>query len=175
MNQTDTAAEQWLHHEDEVCLADRAERLRWLLSATPPQNLWMFHGGLLATQQFEESRYCFVYGQFVASVLLGLAFVERTLAAKFYAMGRNDLQRATIQELLDEAHKVDWLTASDLIAFNAARDLRNPLTHFRKPTHKNLPDMRAFREDRELDELLEQDAKSVLESVFRLIAKSVIA
>ena len=142
---------------------------------TPAKELWLFPGAWLATQQFEEARYCYVYGQFVASVLLGLAFVERTLAAMFYGGGRNDLQRATSQQLFEEAHKVGWLTTSDLTAFEAARDLRNPLTHFRRPMHEDLPDVRAFKEDREPTEVLEQDAKNVLAAVFKLVARNAVA
>ena len=41
---------------------------------------------------FEETRYCFAYGQYLAVIVLGVAFIERTLAAEFYASGRNDLR-----------------------------------------------------------------------------------
>lgn len=92
----------------------------------------------------------------------------------FYGAGRNDLQRATSKQLFDEAHTVGWLTATDLAAFEAARDLRNPLTHFRRPMHEDLPDVRAFRSDRLPDEVLEQDAMDVLQVVFKLVAHNAV-
>ncbi len=164
------ASKKWLRDEDQACFDGRAGRLRWIASIAPSKQAWLFHGGWLAKQQFEEARYCFVYGQYIATVVVGLAFVERTLAAKFYAAGRNDLQRATAQQLFDEAHKVGWLTQSELAAFEAARDLRNPLTHYRRPMHDDLPEMRAFGQRLHTSELLESDARAVLEAAFRLIA-----
>lgn len=68
MSEMQPTAEEWLHHEDCGCRVQRAERLSWLVSAMPNQTFWMFPGGWLAQAQFEEARYCFAYGQFVASV-----------------------------------------------------------------------------------------------------------
>jgi hypothetical protein len=94
---SDPTPEQWLIAEDQGCLQQRSARLAWLLTVTPPAHIWLFPGGWLGQQLFEESRYSFIYGQFVASAVLGFAFVERTLAAMHYGAGRNDLQRATKQ------------------------------------------------------------------------------
>lgn len=121
---------------------------------------------------FEESRYSFIYGQFVASAVLGFAFVERTLAAMHYGSGRNDLHRATSEKLFKEARSAGWLTESDLAAFEKARRLRNPLVHFRVPLHDDLPESRSFKEDCEPYEVVETDAKQILEVVFRLVARN---
>ena len=54
----------------------------------------MSSDGMMAKYLFEETRYCFVYGQYLAVIsVLGMALVERTLAAEFYASGRDDLER----------------------------------------------------------------------------------
>jgi hypothetical protein len=68
--------EQWLLAEDRGCLKQRADQLAWLLKVTPPAELWLFPGGWLGQQLFEEARYSFIYGQFVASAVLGFAHVE---------------------------------------------------------------------------------------------------
>ena len=125
--------EQWLSREDESCHAERVERLRWLATQLPPAEYWQFPGGLMSKFLFEETRYCFVYGQYLAVVVLGVAFVERTLAAEFYASGRNDLERSGIAELLREARAIGWLTAAEHDAFDRARKIRNPVTHFLVP------------------------------------------
>ena len=45
--------------------------------------------------------------------LLGMALVERTLAAEFYASGRDDLERANISVLLREARDKGWLSIEE--------------------------------------------------------------
>src|SRR5437773_2713842 len=87
------------------------------------------------TKVDEETRYCFVYGQFLAVIVLGVAFVERALAAEFYSSGRDDLERENISVLLREARHAGWLNAAEYSALDRARQIRNPVTHFRRPGH----------------------------------------
>ena len=98
-----TEPEAWLLNEDTVCREDRLARLTWLASMLPPADYLTFPGGSMAKLLFEEMRYCFAYGQFLATITLGFAYIERTLAAKFFAAGRADLERAGIMKLLQEA------------------------------------------------------------------------
>ena len=90
----------WLNDEGSRCFEDRLSRLEWLIDHSPAGEYWTFPGGLLAKRLFEETRYSFVYAQFLATILLGLAYIERTLAALFYGAGRNDLERAGLSVLL---------------------------------------------------------------------------
>jgi hypothetical protein len=62
-----------------------------------------FPAGIVLKYLFEEARYCFAYGQFLATIMLGMAFIEQCLAAKFYASGRNDLERVDASTLVEEA------------------------------------------------------------------------
>src|SRR2546428_6452661 len=71
-------AEQWLSREDERCRTGRLERLQWLATELPPGEYLTFPGGLMAKFLFEETRYCFAYGQYLAVIVLGVAFIERT-------------------------------------------------------------------------------------------------
>lgn len=174
MNAPSPTPEQWLAAEDEGCREQRASRLAWLLTITPPAEVWLFRGGWLGQRLFEEARYSFVYGQFLASAVLGFAFVERTLAAMHYGFGRNDLQRATSEKLFKEAHSAGWLNEADVAAFEKARKLRNSLVHFRTPLHAGLPESRSFAEDCEPHEVVETDARQILEAVFRLIARNAV-
>ena len=63
-----TEAEQWLSREDEVCRTDRVERLKWLATELPQGEYLTFPGGLMAKFLFEETRYCFAYGQYLAVI-----------------------------------------------------------------------------------------------------------
>jgi hypothetical protein len=117
-------------------------------------------------------RYCFVYGQFLASALTGFAYVERTLAAMFYGSGRDDLQRATSERLFEEAKTVGWLNDAEFETFDKARRLRNPLVHFRKPLHPEQPELRALMSGGRPYEIVESDAQHILEVAFRLVARN---
>jgi hypothetical protein len=90
-------SEEWVDREDEIQRADRIRRLEWLVQLAPNNGIWLFHGGSLTKSLFEEAKYCFVYGQFFASTMLGLSFLEHSLASLLYGTGRNDLERANIQ------------------------------------------------------------------------------
>ena len=88
-------------------------RLEWLIDHSPAGEYWTFPGGLLAKSLFGETRYSFVYAQFLATILLGLAYIERTLAALFYEAGRKDLERASLSVLLREAHAAGLIDSSE--------------------------------------------------------------
>jgi hypothetical protein len=61
-----------------------------------PNAEWMLYGtGPVSKCLFEEARYCFAYGQYLGSIIPGLAFLEMSLAGAFYAAGRSDLERAS--------------------------------------------------------------------------------
>ena len=120
---------EWLSDEDLACFEGLLSRLDWLAERAPPGEFWTFPGGLLAKSVFEESRYCFVYGQFIATTLLGLAYVERTLAALFYGAGRNDLERASFARLLKEARKARLISEAEFEDLERIRESRNSYAH----------------------------------------------
>jgi hypothetical protein len=166
-------AEQWLENEDRVEREARLERLHWIGSLMPKVD-WMLYGtGPISKYLFEEARYCFVYGQYVASIILGLAFIEVSLAGAFYAAGRSDLERAGIAVLCKEALNYGWLSRADYDAIERVRDYRNPIAHFRPPGHRERVEARAFHEGVTTYEVIERDARDVMQTVFHLLLKIV--
>jgi hypothetical protein len=167
-------AEQWLSREDETCHAERVERLRWLAPQVPSAEYLTFPGGLMSKYLFEETRYCFAYGQYLAVIVLGVAFVERTLAAEFYASGRNDLERSGISELLREARDIAWLNTAEYEAFDRARKIRNPVTHFRRPGHSDGIEHRMVEENEYPYALIEQDARTIAAAVMHMLGRHAV-
>ncbi len=82
----------------------------------PEKEYLTFPGGWIAKHLFEEARYCFVYAQFLASISLGMAYIEHTLAALLFGTGRSHLERANISELLSEAVSLNWPKVSEFTA-----------------------------------------------------------
>ena len=164
--------ETWLKNEDKANFDDRLKHLRWLAANAPQNNIWRFHRGLITKHLFEEARYCFVYGQYLATIMLGLSFIEHTLAAKFYASGRNDLERASVSRLLDEALKSAWISDEEFNNLDHARKVRNPIVHFRTPGGEETLEYQAVLENEHPYSLLENDALNVMEIVFHLLGKT---
>ena len=168
----------WLRDEDSKCYEDRLSRLKFLAEQTPTEGYWSFDG-LAGKYLFEEARYCFVYGQFLATILLGIAYLETALAASFYVSGRNDLQRASFSELLDEALSVGRISMDEYQEMNRVRNWRNSYGHYRRPSHEGRIEKRAFKgetlEGNELPyDIIERDAIAVMRLLLRMVGKGII-
>jgi hypothetical protein len=131
-------------------------------------------GGWLSSRLFEEARYCFAYGQYLAAAMLGVAFIERLFAARFFASGRDDLERAGGASLLREALDQSLITPQEFEVFDRVRSIRNPIAHFRRPLGADAVESRALKKDGEVDALAQEDARAVLAAVFAVLAKSAI-
>jgi hypothetical protein len=167
-------SEDWLSKEGASCFAERVERLNWLAARMPKSEYLLFSGGMMAKYLLEETRYCFVYGQYLAVIVLGVAFVERTLAAEFYASGRDHLERANISVLLREARDKGWLSTEEYEAFDRARRLRNPVTHFRRPGHDDSIEYRMIQENELPYAIIEQDARTIVSTVMNMLSRNAI-
>ena len=165
------SAEEWLDNENKQCWDERLNRLKWSIQEYPNIDVSLFHAGLKSHYLFEEARYCYVYGQYIASTMLSLSYIENTLASVFYASGRNDLQRARVVDLLEEAKEKGLISESEFTVFNKVKKIRNALTHFRKPSDKGTIEYQAVKNDKHPYELLEEDAKTALKATFRMMAK----
>jgi hypothetical protein len=172
MMNNNSIAEEWLTREDNICHQDRLARLNWLASRLPDAEYWTFPGGLTSKYLFEEIRYCFVYGQFLATIVLGLSYIERTLASLFYASGRNDLERASITTLLREALNCGWINQIEFDNLQRVRKIRNPITHFRRPGYDDTIEYRAVIENKLPYTVVEEDAQHVLGTVLHLLGKN---
>ena len=104
---------------------------------------------------------------------MGLSYIEHTLAALFYASGRNDLERANISTLLEEALKYNWIDQEEFDNLQRARKIRNPITHFRRPGYHDTIEFRSVMENENPYAVIEEDARQVMEIVLRLLGKNV--
>jgi len=172
---SDTDTELWLDSEDEACRNGRLARLDWIATLAPKAAIWLFPGGWVAKGLFEEARYCFVYGQYIAAVALGMAYIEYTIAANLYAAGGKDkLERANITGLLREAASAGWITEEEYSDLNTGRILRNPLIHFRRPLFEDTIEYRAVSLNEQPDKILEADAQHVMRAMFRVCARQAV-
>ena len=163
-------AKDWLTREDADLLEDRAARIAWMDERIYPDEYRFEHGGLLTVSLFDEMRYCFAYSQFIAAGLVGLAYIERRLAARFYAAGRNDLQRAALAELLDAALSSGLINQDQYEELERIRNARNAYAHFRRPGREDSVEIRALEEDDSFYSVIEQDATAIVEAALWISA-----
>jgi hypothetical protein len=171
MNDSNKSSEEWLARENSQGHEERLARLNWLVSNTPDAEFWTFPGCLISKYLFEESRYCFVYGQFLAVIVLGMSYIEHTLAAMFYTVGRSDLERANISRLLGEAVTAGWISQDEYDHLNKAREIRNPVTHFRSPLRDDTIECRAMTQDELPYIVIEEDARYIMAIALHLLNK----
>ena len=104
-----------------------------------------------------------------------MAFVERILAAEFYATsGRNDLERAGGQKLLREARQCGWITDAEFDQLDRVRQLRHSMVHFRRPIGAETVERRAGQQECHQEQIIEDDARGILAAVFGILAKKAI-
>ncbi len=125
---------------------------------------------------FEESRRCFVYGQFIATIVLATAYIERTLAAIFHERGKENLAKEGLKTLTTEGLNQGLLTKDESEYIDQIREIRNPVIHFQKPEATNALEARLASLWANGDfstfwpyDLLEKDAKRTLEIAFHFL------
>ena len=165
-------AEEWLSHEDEICREDRIARLKWMNDHTPQCEYFGFHGGGISVYLFEETRYCFAYGQYLATTVLGLAFIEQSLAAHFFAFGDDEAKKSNVSSLFLKALDEGWITQAEFDNLDHARKVRNPITHFREYTKPDRIEMRSMEQNDDPHIILESDAYHVMETIFHLMERN---
>ena len=169
---SDTDLAKWLRDEDINCYEDRLLRLKFLAERTP-EDYWSFDG-LAGKYLFEEARYCFIYGQFLATILLGIAYLETALTASFYASGHDDLQKAPFNKLLNEALSNGLISADEYQEMNRVRYERNAYGHYRRPSHEERIESRAFEGDELPYDIIERDATAVMSLLLRIVGKGIL-
>ncbi|MEN6623976.1 MAG: hypothetical protein ABFD50_20825 [Smithella sp.] len=163
-------AEEWVLREDSLNQKDRIKRLLWLVDQTPSNDFWIFHGGFVTKSLFEEARYCFVYGQYLATITLGLSFLEHTMASIHYATGRDDLERASISSLMKESLSKGWINKYEYDHLEKVREYRNRILHFRNPGDEDTIEFIAITENESPYSLLEIEAHFVMKTIFHFLS-----
>ncbi len=171
---SNSEAQSWLDREDFVCREERLARLRWLTQLMPKAKDLVFPGGWVAKHLFEEARYCFVYGQFMAAIMLGMAYIEHTLAALLYGAGRSELERANVSALLAKAVDLGWLDQAEFDKLDRSRIMRNLVSHFRRPGQKHTIEHRSVTQGDMPYSILEEDARHVMQATFHVLVKSAV-
>lgn len=169
----------WLQNEDEISRESKAKRLQHLAKEFGNANGWQgFYGGILTKDFFEEARWCYANGQFIACVVLCQCFLEQSLqsllsaGAPNYSVNYKWLEKAGFFQLMEKAYEENIIARNEYKDFNLIRKMRIQYVH-PKPVFSNKTfDRRVIEENKSHWDLYEKDAKQAINIVSKLIQRS---
>ena len=173
-DQIDLAA--WLQTEDDATRSYRLERLGFLVNefGSVGAGPMCFHGGELSKRCFEEARWSWVNGQFIACTIICQCFVEISLRSLLSARGLNVgasdywLERTGMYELTKKARKIGLLTEDEVSALNRLRKNRIQYIHARPIFSKNHFMRRVLSTGETPEDTCEHDAQEAIRLTIQL-------
>ena len=107
----------------------RVEGLKFLWEEFGPPADMLLTGGFPAMFALNELKCSYVYGNYMATVLLAQVFIEQSLGSFYSLEGKDEIARRGFAGLIDAARKDGKITAKIAETFHALRMIRNPYTH----------------------------------------------
>jgi hypothetical protein len=154
--------------------SNHLKRTTWVSSHIHKNDLYLFQDGILSKLILTEALQSFIGGQFIATIILGFSFLERTIAGRLHFIGVEKVIKMNSEALLNEALHRKWLTDDEYTNLNNLRELRNPIVHFREHLADSRPEVRATIEAKTTTQMLESDAEKVLGAVINILNKTSI-
>lgn len=152
----------------------RLGRIVWLAQRIRKDDLFLLQDGSFSKLLFNETIECFVGGQFIATVVLGFSLVERAIAGRLSHVGDKKAAKGRSEELLVSALKKGWLSQTEFDQIKALGALRNPVVHFREHLSMSRPEVKATVNGRNISQMLESDAKRILELAIHVLGKTAL-
>lgn len=108
----------------------RVEHLRFLWEEFGPPADTLLFGGIPSMFALNELKRSYIYGNFMATVLLAQSFIEHSLGGLYSMAGKDEIANQGFAGLIDSALKDRQLTDNLAQTFHRLRKMRNPYIHF---------------------------------------------
>jgi hypothetical protein len=123
---------------------------------------------------FGEATSAFIYGHFVATIVLSAAFAEHWIAGHLEARGFSKEASRGLDSCIKCARRQRLWNDFVLDRLDHLRRIRNPFVHLKEYTHAHSLTQRSWHRGLDPDEVAEADAKHALETLSALVhARSV--
>ena len=149
-------------------------RASWVARRVRNDDVYFMQDGTLSQLLFKEVLSTFVSGQYIATIVLAFSLIERTVAGRLAFVGDKSGALAKSEALLENAFKRGWLRTEEHELLNELRKLRNPIVHFRDHLSETRPEVRAALGARTTEQVLEEDAKRILEATIHVLQKTAL-
>ncbi len=148
-----------LAQSDEMRRSDRADRIQWLSEHNVSLGIVMGPMDSMAIRS--EASECFAEGHYIATLLLAVAFIEHAITDSLIERGlaKYGIPLAKAIRIAREKRifPPEMLSGADHL-----RELRNPFTHRKEPTHDHSFGNRFLKSRAHPRVILEKDAKDAL-------------
>ena len=117
---------------------------------------------------FEDAKSCYIYGQFVATVVLSTSFIEHWFAAKLHGKGHHKQAQGGLAASVQCAREKNLVAAALLDRVDRLRLIRNPFAHLKSMDHEHSLGARSVSRRQHPDEIIEADAKEALALMYAI-------
>jgi len=153
-----------IERHDKSEAPERATRIRWLNSVMPRESSFAMQ--VESYMVFSDAKDAFIYGQYVATILLASSFVEHWLGAIVAANGSVKVQRNGLAAIISYCREQCLLPAALCSRADSLRKIRNPFVHLKSFDHPDTVTQRSIEQQRNPFELLEPDARDSLITMY---------
>lgn len=142
----------------------RAERIRWLSTVIPKGGGYMMP--LESMRVFQEAKDCFIYGQFVATLVLAASFIEHWLGGILDAAGQSKVATQGLKAIITHCREFNVIPVALCDKIDNLRLSRNPFVHLKPFDHAHNLGQRMLARRMHPDSILELDAKEALSAMY---------
>ncbi|WP_420148921.1 hypothetical protein [Spirosoma sp.] len=154
------AAEEEIINFDKKSFGERLRRLRYINTMLPFGT--REYGSDESFKIFNEAVHCYIFGQFVATIILCQAFIERRFQEYFHIRMDDKRSKYTLDKLLKEFSQTNFIDDYLIEKINNIRLKRNPFVHSKEPLHEHSLMARALNLNSHPEDVIEADAKEAL-------------
>lgn len=157
---------------DEETFPDRLERLQYL-NKIYPKGL-AFGSDAETVFVFDEAKMSFINGEFISTILLTQAFVERWLQQYFDSKGQKKLGKEGLKKMTEYARANDLVPQFILGKIDEMRVKRNPFVHLKHFDHEHTLNQRMMKSIRNENaktyyEIMLEDAKEAISLMYTIL------
>ncbi|HWR73125.1 MAG TPA: hypothetical protein VN604_08135 [Nitrospirota bacterium] len=142
----------------------RAARIRWLTQVIPKNMGFMMP--METFYVFEEAKASYVYGNFVAAIILAASFVEHWFAAGLGMRGYEKEASRGLAASIKVAREKNLVDPALLNMVDRLRLIRNPFVHLKPFEHKHNIGQRSLKQRIHPEAKLESDAQEALITMY---------
>ena len=161
-----------LEKYDKDTFEERLERLKFL------NNIFPKDFGILADPEtvyvFGEAKMAFINGEFISTILLSQAFIERKLQMHYQAIGLENIAKRGLKAIVNHAKKNRILHEYLIERIDVLRKRRNPFSHVKPIDHefnltqRMMNDLKLDKKFRQPLEIVTDDAKEAISLMYTI-------
>jgi len=167
-----TRLESSLIKYDKDTFDTRLARLKYLNKIFPKD--YSIAGNMQTVFVFSEAKMTFINGEFISTILLAQAFIEKKLQGHYIGLELNNIASRGLKAIIKHARKNHVLHNYLLDKIDELRKKRNPFSHIKPFDDEYNLDKRFMKainksgKNMDIADLMEQDAKEALSLMYTI-------